>query len=357
MEATAEVAVNHDTLNELLGRTLVDIGAAVQAPLMILGSRLGLFEALADGFVTTSELAERTGTTERYVREWVRAQAAAGYVAYDADTDRYALTPEQALVFADRTSPAYLIVGFEQAMIMGARSEQVEESFRTGEGIRWHDHDPNLSCSTARFFEPGYRANLVSGWLPALEGAEEKLRAGARVADVGCGYGISTRLMAEAFPESRFFGFDYHEGSIDAANADARAAGVADRVTFERTTAKDFPGRGYDLITMFDCLHDLGDPVGAAMHAKQALAPDGILMVVEPRAGDRVEENLNPVGRLYYAASTLICTPTSLSQEVGLALGAQAGEAAIRAVLEEAGFTRFRRAAETPFNLVFEARI
>jgi SAM-dependent methyltransferase len=358
MEATAEVAtVDHDTLNELLGRTLVDIGAAVQAPLMILGSRLGLFDALADGFVTTSELADRTGTTERYVREWVRAQAAAGYVAYDADTDRYTLTPEQALVFADRTSPAYLIVGFEQALIMGARSEQVEESFRTGDGIRWHDHDPNLSCSTARFFEPGYRANLVSGWLPALDGAEEKLRAGARVADVGCGYGISTRLMAEAFPESRFFGFDYHEGSIDAANADARAAGVADRVTFERTTAKDFPGRGYDLITMFDCLHDLGDPVGAAMHARQALAPDGILMVVEPRAGDRVEENLNPVGRLYYAASTLICTPTSLSQEVGLALGAQAGEAAIRAVLEEAGFTRFRRAAETPFNLVFEARI
>jgi SAM-dependent methyltransferase len=349
--------VNETKLHELLGKAVVDIGAVMQAPLMVLGNKLGLYRALAAEPLTSAELAQRTGTAERYAREWVRGQAAAGYVTYDAAADRYHLSAEQKLVFAEARSPAFLLHGFELALVAGRVEPRLEEAFRSGEGIGWHEHEAGLSCSTARFFEPGYRANLVAGWIPALDGVVEKLSTGALVADVGCGLGISTLLLAEAYPASTFLGFDYHRGSIDQALDNARAAGLEGRATFQRCTAKDYPGHGYDLVTMFDCLHDLGDPVGAARHVRETLAEGGTWMIVEPQAGDRVEENLNPVGRLYYGASTLVCTPSSLSQEVGLALGAQAGEAAVREVAEAAGFSRFRRAAETPFNIVYEARI
>jgi SAM-dependent methyltransferase/transcriptional regulator with XRE-family HTH domain len=348
--------INETLLNELLGRAVVDLGAAMQAPLMLLGERLGLYRALAGQALTTEELAGRTGTAERYVREWARGQAAAGYVTYDAEMDRYHLTPEQALLLAHESSPAYLLGGFEIAVAAGRIEPRLAEAFRTGQGIGWHEQDDGVCCGTARFYGPGYRAHLVQQWIPALDGVQEKLRAGALVADVGCGHGLSTLLLAEAFPNSTFLGFDYHEGSLDTARQNAREAGLESRVSFQRATAKSYPGRVFDLVAMFDCLHDLGDPVGAASHVRDTLAEDGTWMIVEPRAGDRVEENLNPVGRVFYAGSALICTPTSLSQEVGRALGAQAGEAAIRAVAEEAGFTRFRRVAETPFNLVFEAR-
>ena len=354
--AATAPAIDEAALGALLGKAVVDIGAVMQAPLILIGNRLGLYRALTEGPLTTAELAARTGTVERYVREWVRGQAAAGYVTYDAATDRYTLSPEQAMIFAQQGSPTYLVAGFELALTMGKGESRLEAAFRTGQGIGWHEHDEHLSCSIARFFEPGYRANLLSAWIPALHGVHEKLRAGARVADVGCGHGISTLLMADAYPESSFVGFDYHEGSIAAARADARAAGLEGRASFERASDRDYPGRDFDLVTMFDCLHDLGDPVGAAVRVRESLAADGTWMIVEPRAGDGVEDNLNPVGRVFYSASTLVCTPTSLSQEVGLALGAQAGEQAIRAVTQEAGFTRFRRAAETPFNLVFEVR-
>lgn len=347
--------IDEGKLNDLLGRFVMDMGATMQAPLMTLGAELGLYDALAAGPATTGELAEKVGCVERYVREWARGQAAAGYVTYDPATDRYSLTPEQALLF-DPDGPAYILGGFEVALGAGKARPRLAEAFRTGDGIGWHEHDEGVFCGTAKFFGAGYRAHLVTSWIPALEGVEEKLRAGGRVADIGCGHGVSTLVMAEAFPATSVVGFDYHEGSVEEARARAAERGLEQRLRFLRATAKDFPGADYDLVTMFDCLHDLGDPVGAAAHALQALAPDGTLMIVEPRAGDRVEENLNPVGRVYYAASTLVCTPASLSQEVGLALGAQAGEAAIREVVEAAGFTRFRRAAETPFNLIFEAR-
>lgn len=352
-----DVAIDESRLHELLGRAIVDIGAVMQAPLMQIGARLGLYRALVGNSLTTVELADATGTTERYVREWVRGQAAAGYVTYDPETDSYTLTPEQALVLADDASPVYLMGGFTLARTMGRMEERLEEAFRTGAGIAWHDHEDGLACSTARFFEPGYRAHIVRDWIPALDGVESKLRAGALVADVGCGHGVSTLLMAEAYPRSTFLGFDYHEPSIAAARHGARTAGLEGRASFQCALASDFPGEGYDLVAMFDCLHDLGDPVGAAARVRRSLAEDGTWMIVEPRAGDRVQDNLTPIGRVYYAGSTLVCTPTSLSQEVGRALGAQAGEAAIRAVVTEAGFTRFRRAAETPFNAVFEARL
>lgn len=353
---TTTTTIDDSKLNDLLGRAVTDLGAAMQAPLMVLGYRLGLYPALADGPLTTAELAERTGTAERYAREWVRSQAAAGYVAYDPETDRYHLTPEQALLFAQEDGPAYLIGGFEIALAAGKAEQRLMKAFRTGEGIGWHEHDEGVPCGTARFFAPGYRTNLVPSWIPALDGVEDKLRAGALVADVGCGHGISTLLMAEAYPRSTFIGFDYHEDSVAAANASAREAGLEGRVSFQRATAKDYPGRGFDLVTMFDCLHDLGDPLGAAHHVRETLAPDGTWMIVEPRASDRVEENLNPVGRVFYSASTLVCTPGSLAQEVGLALGAQAGERPIRTITSEAGFSRFRRAAETPFNFIYETR-
>jgi SAM-dependent methyltransferase len=352
-----QAEVDQERLNSFLGRMLGDMGATLSAALVVVGDRLGLYKALADaGPMTAAALASRTGTSERHVREWLSAQAASGYVAYDADTNIFRLEPEQAMVFAQEGSPAFLAGFFEIAEAAFRATSRVEQAFRTGRGVGWHEHHRCLYCGTERFFRTSYRHHLVSEWLPALDGVAAKLERGATVADVGCGHGASTILMAQAFPASRFYGFDYHLPSIEAAREAAEAAGVADRLIFEVASAKDFPGRDYDLVACFDCLHDMGDPVGAAQHVHAALAGDGTWLVVEPFAHDRLADNLNPVGRIYYAASTMICTPASLSQEVGLALGAQAGEARIGDVVAAGGFSRFRRAAETPFNLVFEAR-
>ena len=350
--------LDQDKLNAFMGRAVVDIGATLHAGLVVLGEKLGLYKALAaaDGPLTPAELAERTETTERYVREWLNAQAAGGYVTYHADAGRYSLTPEQAFALANDESPAYLPGAF-QLVTSAVKSEpKIAEAFRTGAGFGWHEHDHGLFEGTERFFRPNYVGNLVSSWIPALTGVEEKLRRGAKVADIGCGHGASTILMARAFPKSTFVGFDYHGPSIEAARKAAERAGVADRARFEQASAKAYPGRDYDLVAFFDCLHDMGDPVGAATHVLRSLAEDGTWMIVEPFAGDRVEDNLNPVGRVYYSASALICTPASRAQEVGLALGAQAGEPRLRDVATRGGFTRFRRAAATPFNLVFEAQ-
>jgi SAM-dependent methyltransferase len=348
--------VNEDKLNKFLGMMITDMGAAMSAALVLVGDRLGLFKALADAPATPGELAERTGTAERYVREWLSAQAAAGHVRYEPETKRFSLDPEQALVFADEDSPVFL-GGFGDIVQSVFRDEpKVTAAFKSGRGVGWHERDQCLFCGTERFFRTGYRHHLVQEWLPALDGVEEKLKRGAKVADVGCGHGISTMLMAQAFPKSTFPGFDYHPASGEAARQRAEAAGVAGHTTYEVASAKSYPGEGYDLVCCFDCLHDMGDPVGAAAHVRETLAPDGTFMIVEPFARDRLEDNLNPIGRVYYAASTMICTPASLDQEVGMALGAQAGEARLGEVLRQAGFTRVRRAAETPFNLILEAR-
>jgi 2-polyprenyl-3-methyl-5-hydroxy-6-metoxy-1,4-benzoquinol methylase len=342
-------------LEALLGRLVGDVGAIYTAPLVVMGDRLGLFRALAGGeAVTSKELADATGTFERYVREWLSALAAAGYVNHEGG--RFWLSPEQAMVFADPESPAFFLGAFETACAMFANREKMEAAFRSGRGLGWNEHDGMLFCGCARFFRAGYLQHLVADWLPAIKGAVAALERGAKVADVGCGYGASTVLMAKAFPKSRFHGFDYHEGSILEARRAAEEAGVADRVTFEVASATDFPGRDYDLVTTFDALHDMGDPEGAARRVRSALAPDGSWMIVEPIAGDSLEENLNPVGRIYYAASTMICTPGSVAQNLGLALGAQAGERRLGQVVQPAGFGSFRRAAETPFNIVLEAR-
>jgi SAM-dependent methyltransferase len=301
-------------------------------------------------------LALRTGTAERYVREWLNAQAAGGLVTYHPRERAYSLPPEQAVAFCDEDSPAYLPGLFENAVGSVLDSPRITDAARTGAGVGWHEHNRHVHDGCERFFRPGYNANLVASWLPALDGVVGKLQRGASVADVGCGHGASTILMAGAFPESRFVGSDYHAGSIETARRRAEEAAVDDRVRFEVEPADAYSGDGFDLVTMFDCLHDMGDPVGAARHVLDTLAPDGTWMIVEPAAGDRVEDNLNPIGRAYYGFSTLLCTPASLSQEVGLALGAQAGEARLREVVTAAGFTRFRRAAETPFNFVLEAR-
>ncbi len=350
--------LNQERLNSLLGRAVVDFGATLHAGLVVIGEKLGLYKALAngDGPLTPAELATKTNTTERYVREWLNAQAAGGYVTYDADTGRYSLTPEQAFALANEDSPAYLPGAFQLVTAAIKSEPRIADAFRTGAGFGWHEHDHGLFEGTERFFRPNYVGNLVSSWIPALEGVEQKLQRGARVADIGCGHGASTILMAQAYPKSEFAGFDYHGPSIEAARRNAQKAGVASRVKFEQAAAKEYPGSGYDLVAFFDCLHDMGDPVGASTHVLRSLASDGTWMIVEPFANDRVEDNLNPVGRVYYAASTLICTPASRAQEVGLALGAQAGEARIREVVTRGGFKRFRRATETPFNLIFEAR-
>ncbi|HVO27447.1 MAG TPA: class I SAM-dependent methyltransferase [Candidatus Margulisiibacteriota bacterium] len=337
-------------------KALGDLGSALTASLVVIGDKLGLYQAMADaGPLTPAELAARTGTVERCVREWLAAQAAAGYVDYDATTQRYTLPAEHAVALVDENSPACVLGGF-QGMTAAMRAEpKVAAAFRTGAGVGWHEHDPQLFEGVERFFRPGYNANLVNTWIPALEGVEAKLTAGARVADVGCGHGASTIIMAKAFPRSIFVGFDYHRASIERARERAAAAGVSERVHFEVASAKNYPGI-YDLVACFDCLHDMGDPVGAATHVRQSLKADGTWLLVEPRAGDHTEDNLNPVGRLFYSVSTLVCTQASLAQEVGAALGAQAGEARLRDVVTCAGFTHFRRATETPFNLVFEAR-
>lgn len=344
-------------LERFIGQALSDFGATMNTALVILGDRLGLYRAMAGaGPLTPTELAARTKTNEKHVREWLNGQAAGGYVEYDPATGRYHLPPEQAHCLTDESSPFYLPGGFQIASSVVQDETRVRERFSRGEGLGWHEHGHDLFEGTERFFRPGYNANLIASWIPALDGVEAKLQAGAKVADVGCGHGASTILMAKAYPKSLFVGFDYHAASVERARERAEQAGVSDRVTFEVAKAKDFPGQGYDLVAFFDCLHDMGDPVGAAKHVRSTLANDGTWMIVEPQARDRVEENLNPIGRVFYCASAMICTPASLSQEVGLALGAQAGEARLRGVLGEAGFTQIRRAAETPFNMVLEAR-
>jgi SAM-dependent methyltransferase len=351
-------AIDEAKLHEFVGRMLGDLGGATSVALVRIGDALGLYRALRDGGPATSaEFAARTGLAERYLREWLSQQAASGYLTYDPASCRFALPPEQAAVLADEDSPVYMAPAFDVAAALLDNQPQVQEAFRTGAGVAWGDQATCLFCATARFFRPGYVANLVQSWLPALDGVVAKLERGARVADVGCGHGVSTALMAQAFPNSEFVGFDFHPASVEAAREHARGHGVDGNARFEVGTAKDYPGEGLDLVTFFDCLHDMGDPVGAARHVRETLAPDGTWMVVEPMAQDRLEDNLNPVGRLYYAGSTMICVPTSLAQEVGAALGAQAGEARLReAVVTGGGFSRFRRAAETPFNMVLEAR-
>jgi SAM-dependent methyltransferase len=350
-------APDPDKLNDFMGKMVGDMGAAMTAALVVLGDHLGLYKALAGrGPSTPFDLAAAAGLNERLVREWLAAQAAAEYVTYDPVTGCFSLSPEQAMVFADEESPVFMAGGFEVLAAAFKDEPKVAKAFRSGLGLGWHEHDVCLFRGTERFFRPGYNANLIANWIPALEGVEAKLKAGARVADVGCGHGASTILMAKAFPNSRFTGFDYHGPSIDRARAAAAEAGVADRVQFQIASAQDYPGDGFDLVCIFDALHDMGDPVGAAAHIRRSLKPDGTWLLVEPFAHDNLADNLNPIGRLFYAASTMICTPASQSQEVGLALGAQAGEARLRQVVETAGFTRFRRATETPFNLVLEVR-
>jgi SAM-dependent methyltransferase len=357
--ATADepVAIDTDKLMSFVFRAVEEVGATLNTALVVMGDKLGLYRALSGaGPLSPAELARRAGISERYAHEWLNAQAAGGYVEYDSDSGRYQLPPEQAVALTDEDSPAYLPGLFQTAIGSILDSPRVTEAAKTGAGIGWHDHVPDVHDGCERFFRPGYNAHLVTEWLPALKDVVPKLQAGARVADVGCGHGASTVLMAEAFPGSTFVGYDYHGASIDTARKRAAAAGVSDRVQFEVSPAASYPGTGYDLVTMFDCLHDMGDPAGAARHVHASLAPDGTWMIVEPAAGDRVEDNLNPVGRAYYGFSTLLCTPSSLAQEVGLALGAQAGEARIRAIATGAGFESFSKVAATPFNTVFEAR-
>ncbi len=357
MATVEEAPLDTAKLEQFVFRAVDEVGATLNTALVVMGDRLGLYRAMAGaGPLSPAEVADRTGTAERYVREWLNAQAAGGYVEYDPASGRYTLPPEQALALTDPDSPAYLPGFFQIALGSVVDSPRIIEAAQSGEGVGWHEHNHDVFDGCERFFRPGYHANLVGSWLPALDGVVAKLQGGGKVADVGCGHGSSTILMAQAFPNSTFVGSDYHAGSIETARERAGEAGVADRVTFEVASAAEYAGKGYDLVTMFDCLHDMGDPAGAARHVRNSLADDGTWMIVEPNAGDRVEDNLNPVGRAYYGFSTLLCTPASLSQEVGLALGAQAGEARIRDVVTSGGLTRFRRAAETPFNLVFEAR-
>lgn len=348
--------MDREKLNAFVGQFVADLGATVHAGMVVIGEMLGLYKALAAGPMSSAELAAKTQTDERYVREWLSSQAAGGYVTYDEKTNKFSLSEEQAFALADENSPAYLPGAFELALGSLAAVPRIADSFRTGAGMGWHEHIDSVFQGCEKFFRPGYAANLVASWIPALQGVNEKLEGGARVADVGCGTGASTLLMAKAFPKSRFFGFDYHDKSIAAARANATREGVADRVTFEVANAKEYAGSDYDLVSVFDCLHDMGDPVGAATHVRQSLRKDGTWMVVEPFSNDKLADNLNPVGRVYYSFSTLLCTPCSRSQEVALCLGAQAGEARIRQVVTSAGFSRFRRATETPFNIVYEAR-
>jgi 2-polyprenyl-3-methyl-5-hydroxy-6-metoxy-1,4-benzoquinol methylase len=354
--ATSTLAkeLDQSKLNSFMEKAVMDMGAAMHATLVVVGDKLGLYRAMAGaGWLTPADLATRTKTSERYVREWLNANAASGYVAYDPETKRYQLPPEQAFVLTDHDLPG----AFHIISSCFKDEPKITQAFRTGEGVGWHEHDANLFFGTERFFRPNYAEHLLSSWIPALDGVEKKLKRGAAVADVGCGHGASTILMAEAYPKSVFYGFDYHSGSIEYARHVAARSGLMDQITFEVSSSKSYPRNGgFDLVTFFDCLHDMGDPVGAAAHVHSTLKSDGTWMIVEPFANDHPEQNHNPIGRIFYSASTMICTPASLAQEVGAALGAQAGEERIREIVTAGGFTRFRRAAETPFNLVFEAR-
>jgi SAM-dependent methyltransferase len=356
MSTAVVPTIDMDRLNAFIGQFVTDLGAAVHAGMVVIGEKLGLYKALAQGPISSLQLARKTGTDERYVREWLSSQAAGGYIVFDQAANEFSLTDEQAFALAIEDSPAYLPGAFELALGSLAAVPRIVQSFRTGEGMGWHEHDEGVFHGCEKFFRPAYAANLVNSWIPALTGVQERLEAGARVADVGCGKGASTILMATSFPKSRFFGFDYHDKSIEGARESAFRNGVADRTSFQVSGAKSFPGIDYDLICVFDCLHDMGDPIGTAAHVRQSLAKDGTWMIVEPFANDHLNDNLNPVGRVFYSFSTLLCTPCSRSQEVGLCLGAQAGEKRIHDVVSAAGFTRFRRAAETPFNIVYEAR-
>lgn len=344
-------------LHVFVGKMLGDIGGGMSVPTVRLGFRLGLFDALVQAPASASELAVRAGGLhERYVREWALAQAANGYIDFDPDADRFSLSPEQAMIFVNRESPVYLAGAFEIVAAMIEAEPKVEECFRNGNGVRWGDHAGCLFCATGAFFRAGYVNNIVQSWIPALEGMEDRLHAGATVADIGCGVGFSTLLMAEAYPQSRFIGFDFHAPSIEEARHHAADHGLGDRVRFEVAKAKEIAENGFDLITMYDCLHDMGDPRGCAAHMRRILAPDGIWMIVEPIAGNAPAENMNPVGRLFYNASTMICVPTSLDQEVGEGLGAQAGENRLTQIVRDGGFEKIRRATEGPFNMVLEAR-
>ncbi len=347
---------NEAKLNEFLGKMVTEMGAAANGALIIMGDKLGLYKSLAvSGPMTSDQLSETTGTTERYVREWLSAQAASGYIEYDAESENFSMTPEQTAVFGDEESPVLMTGAFYGIASMYIDEPKIEHAFRSGEGVSWGDHDGCLFCGTEKFFRPSYKANLVSTWIPALDGVEEKLQKGAKVADVGCGHGVSTIEMAKAFPNSEFIGYDFHDESVAHASAMAKDEGV-NNISFKVATAKTFAGNSYDLVTFFDCLHDMGDPVGACSHVVNVLKPDGTCLIVEPFANDTLQDNLNPVGRAFYAFSTMICTPSSISQEVGLGLGAQAGEKRLKEVATSGGFSRFRRAAETPFNLILEAR-
>jgi len=350
------MAVDMDKLQEFLGRFVTDLGATFAAGNVVIGHHLGLYRALATSPASAEELAERTGTNARYVAEWLRGQAAGGYVEYDPATDTYSMTEEQAFGLANPDGAVYMPGAFVLALGTLKAGPRITEAFRTGGGMGWHEHDQDVFTGCEQFFRPGYIANLIPSWIPALDDVHDKLRAGAKVADIGCGLGASTILLATEYPNSRFAGSDYHDKSIEIARKRAADAGVADRIGFEVTPASGFTGTGYDLAATFDCLHDMGDPLAAARHIRLALKPDGTWLLVEPHAVDEVSGNLNPVGRVYYNASTQLCVPNALSQPGGYALGAQAGEAAIRQLTADAGFTRFRRAAQTPFNLVFEVR-
>ena len=350
------MAIDNDKLGEFMGRFVGDLGAVMHAATVVVGDQLGLYKKLAEGPSSVDALAARTECDPRYLREWLCAQAASGYVQYDPASELFSLSEEQAFALAQEGSPAFIPGAFQIAVAQFKAIPKMAKAFQTGLGLGWHEHDTALFHGTERFFRPGYAANLVSQWIPALQGMQARLERGAQVADVGCGHGASNLIMAQAFPESRFTGFDFHAPSIEQARTAAARAGLQDRVRFEHASAKDFPGSGYDLVTVFDCLHDMGDPVGASAHVKRSLRSDGTWMIVEPYANDRLEDNLNPVGRVFYSASTFICTPASRAQEVGACLGAQAGEARIREVVTQGGFGHFRRATQTPFNLVYEAR-
>jgi SAM-dependent methyltransferase len=357
MSTTAQQPLDESKLHDFVMKAVGEMGAAMNAALVLIGDKLGLYKAMAGaGPMSSAELAAKTGTTERYVREWLAAQAAGGWMTYDAATQKYTLPPEQAFALADEMSPVFLPGAYYIISACLKDEAKITDAFRDGKGVGWHEHDSCLFVGTERFFRPNYRAHLITEWIPALNGVEAKLKSGAHVADVGCGLGTSTILMAQAYPKSTFVGFDYHPESIELARDAARKAGISDRVKFEVARAKDYPGKNYDFVAFFDCLHDMGDPEGAARHVRETLSAQGTWMVVEPFANDKLEDNLNPIGRIFYSASTMLCTPASLSQEVALGLGAQAGEARLAKILKAAGFSSVRRAAETPFNIVLEAK-
>ena len=356
MSAVTPAPINEDKMHEFLGKVVGDFGAALSSSLVYIGQKLGLYKALAAaGSVTPAELAEKTSTNERYIREWLINQAASGYVEYDGASGRYSLSPEQAMALTDESSPFYVGGGFYVVKAMTGAVNRIEDYFKNGGGMLWGEHDPDLFVGTERFFRPGYGAHLIATWIPSLTGIEEKLKAGGKVADVGCGHGSSTIIMAQAYPNSRFWGFDNHEKSIETARQRAADAGVSDRVTFAVANAREIPDEQFDLVAFFDCLHDMGDPVSACKRAAEVLAADGCALIVEPMAGNTVEENFNIIGRTFSGASTLCCTSNSLALD-GPALGAVAPESAIREVVLAGGFKEFRRATETPFNRIFEAR-